>query len=76
MEPTWQVEEEGYWFRVTARATCPTCGEAFEHEEVKRAMAGPPETPRLSVMPIDGGADLVADGWLMPVVSHRCGTGS
>ncbi|MGH9149526.1 MAG: hypothetical protein ACRD0D_09620 [Acidimicrobiales bacterium] len=71
-DPTWQVAHRGDWYHVSARATCPNCGAELEHTEVRRAAAGPPATPALAVPASPTGADLVAEGWPLPLVSHRC----
>jgi hypothetical protein len=58
---------------VTARGTCPRCGETFEERAERRKAAGPPPTPPLEVRANDDGTvDLVAAGLFLPVVSHRC----
>ena len=76
-EPTWEVQQEGEWYRVAARATCPLCGEMLQHEELRRVAAGPPETPPLQIA-VSGAAivELTAAGWLLPVIVHRCAGGS
>ena len=70
----WDVQEEGIWYKVTARATCPRCGQRFEEQSQPRKAAGPPETPPLEVRDNgDGTVDLVAAGLFLPIASHRCG---
>jgi hypothetical protein len=69
----WDVQERGIWYVVSARGTCPRCGETFEEQSQRRKAAGPPETPSLEVRANDDGTvDLVAAGLFLPVVSHRC----
>lgn len=69
----WDVREEGTWYKVTARATCPRCGEQFEERSQRRKAAGPPETPPLEVRVADDGTvELVADRFFLPIVTHRC----
>ncbi len=69
----WEVAEEGSWYKVTARATCPTCGVPFGERSQRRKAAGPPDTPPLSVQVADDGTvELVAEGFFLPVVTHRC----
>jgi len=70
----WDVQEVGTWYRVTARATCPRCGELIEETSQRRKAAGPPETPPLSArVADDGSVELVARGFFLPIVTHRCG---
>ncbi|MEO5680738.1 MAG: hypothetical protein ABIS47_13840 [Acidimicrobiales bacterium] len=72
-EPAWDVREEGSWYMVTARATCPLCGQAFEERSQRRRAAGPPDTPPLSVrVAADGTVELAAAGFFLPVVTHCC----
>ena len=72
-EPTWDVQDEGTWYRVTARATCPRCGQLFEEGSLRRKAAGPPETPRLEVRVVDDGTvELVGERLFLPIVTHRC----
>lgn len=72
-EPAWDVREEGSWYKVVARATCPSCGEVFEERSQSRMAAGPPETPPLSLrIADDGSVELCADGFFLPVATHRC----
>lgn len=69
----WAVKEDGTWYQVTARATCPKCGESFEERSQRRKHAGPPETPPLDVrVASDGSVELVAEGFFLPIVTHRC----
>jgi len=71
--PEWDVQEKGIWYQVTARATCPRCGAPFEEQSQRRKAAGPPETPALEVRQNDDGTvDLLAAGFFLPVVTHRC----
>lgn len=72
-DAAWDVKEEGTWYKVTARATCPRCGAAFEERSQRRKAAGPPETPPLDVrVADDGSVELVAQGFFLPIVTHRC----
>ncbi len=72
-DPSWDVQEEGTWFHVTARATCPRCGQPFEERSQRRKAAGPPDTPPLSVQVAgDGTVELLAQGLFLPIVTHRC----
>ncbi len=72
-EAEWDVCEEGTWYKVAARATCPTCGALFEERSQRRKAAGPPETPPLSVRVADDGTvELLAQGFFLPVITHRC----
>ncbi len=72
-DPAWDVQEEGSWYKVTAGATCPQCGEQFEERSQRRKAAGPPETPPLEVRVAgDGTVELLARGFFLPVVTHRC----
>lgn len=72
-DPAWDVREEGTWYQVTARATCPRCGQKFEERSQRRRAAGPPETPPLSVrVAADETVELVAQGFFLPIVTHRC----
>jgi len=72
-EAEWDVREEGTWYMVTARATCPRCAAVFEERSQRRRAAGPPETPPLAVrVAEDGSVELVATGFFLPVVTHRC----
>jgi len=72
-EPAWDVREEGTWYHVTARATCPRCSQPFEERSQRRKAAGPPETPPLHVQEAaDGTVELVAQGLFLPIVTHRC----
>ncbi len=72
-DPAWDVQEEGSWYKVTARATCPLCGRQFEERSQRRKAAGPPDTPPLSVrVAQDGTVELAASGLFLPVVTHRC----
>lgn len=69
----WDVHEEGTWYEVTARATCPRCGEEFEERSQRRKAAGPPETPPLEVLVADDGTvELRAERFFLPIVTHRC----
>ena len=69
----WEVREEGTWYKVVARGTCPSCGALFEERSQRRKAAGPPETPRLDVrVAEDGTVELVAQGFFLPIVTHRC----
>jgi len=75
-DAAWDVQEQGIWYKVTARATCPRCGVQFEEQSQRRKAAGPPETPPLEVRTNDDGSvDLVAAGLFLPVVTHRCAAG-
>ncbi len=72
-EPAWDVKEEGTWYKVTARATCPRCGEVFEERSQPRKAAGPPPTPPLTLRTADDGTvDLVGEGLFLPIITHRC----
>lgn len=72
-DPAWEVREEGVWYKVVARATCPTCGVPFEERSQRRKAAGPPDTPPLDVrVAADGTVELVATGFFLPIVTHRC----
>ena len=69
----WEVREEGTWYKVTAWGTCPACGARFEERSQRRRAAGPPETPPLDVrQATDGTVELVAQGFFLPIVTHRC----
>jgi hypothetical protein len=69
----WDIREEGTWYKVTARGTCPACGALFEERSQRRKAAGPPETPALSVrQAADGTVELVAEGFFLPIVTHTC----
>ena len=70
----WDVQEEGVWYKVAARGTCPRCGAVFEERSQRRRAAGPPDTPPLEVREAaDGTVELVAEGFFLPIVTHRCG---
>ena len=72
-EAEWDIREEGPWYKVTARATCPRCGGRFEERSQRRKAAGPPDTPPLDVRVTDDGTvELLAAGFFLPVVTHRC----
>ena len=72
-DPSWDVREEGTWFHVTARATCPRCDQPFEERSQRRKAAGAPHTPPLSVQVAgDGTVELLAQGLFLPIVTHRC----
>ena len=72
-EVEWDVREEGTWYKVTARATCPRCGARFEERSQRRKAEGPPDTPALDVRVADDGTvELLAAGFFLPVVTHRC----
>ena len=72
-EPAWDVQDEGTWYKVTARATCPRCGQDFEEGSLRRKAAGPPEPPRLEVrVTADGTVELVGERLFLPIVTHRC----
>ncbi len=72
-KPFWDVQEEGTWYRVTARATCPRCDEPLEDSSLRRKAAGPPETPRLEVRVADDGTvELVGERLFLPILTHRC----
>lgn len=69
----WDIREEGAWYKVTARGTCPKCGALFEERSQRRKAAGPPERPHLEVRESpDGTVELVAEGFFLPIVTHRC----
>lgn len=69
----WDVKEEGTWYKVTVWATCPRCGTRFEERSQRRRAAGPPDTPPLDVrVADDGSVELLAQGFFLPVVTHRC----
>ncbi len=69
----WDIQEKGIWYVVTARATCPRCGELLQEESQRRKAAGPPATPPLELRENgDGTFDLVAAGLFLPILSHRC----
>lgn len=77
VEPVWEIEEEGPWYYVTARATCPTCGDELVHTEERRIASGKPTLPALTVaVTSDGTVELSAAGYLLPMVVHRCAGGS
>lgn len=72
-EAQWDVREVGTWYKVVVRATCPRCGALFEERSQRRKAAGPPDTPPLSVRVADDGTvELLAQGFFLPVVTHRC----
>jgi len=72
-DAAWEVREEGTWYKVTVGATCPRCGERFEDKSQRRKAAGPPDTPPLDVRVVaDGTVELVATGFFLPVITHRC----
>jgi ribosomal protein S27AE len=72
-EPAWEIEQDGPWYYVTARATCPTCGEELVHHEERRVASGEPKLPALTLtVTPSGGAELSATGYLLPMVVHRC----
>ena len=72
-EAEWDIREEGTWYKVTARGTCPRCGVRFEERSQRRKAAGPPDTPSLDVRVADDGTvELLAAGFFLPVVTHRC----
>jgi len=69
----WEIREEDTWYMVTARGACPRCGARFEETSRRRKAAGPPDTPPLAVQVADdGNVELVAAGFFVPVVTHRC----
>jgi len=69
----WDIKEEGSWYEVTARGTCPKCGAVFDERSQRRRAAGPPETPPIDVrVADDGSVELVAQGFFLPIVTHRC----
>ena len=73
-ETSWEVEEDGVWYRVTARATCPKCGLEFSHREERRVAAGMPHRPELIVtVNPSGTVELSAVGSILPMVEHTCG---
>ncbi len=72
-DAAWDIKEEGSWYTVAARATCPRCGAVFEERSQRRRAAGPPETPALSVrVAEDGTVELLAERFFLPIVTHRC----
>lgn len=71
-EPVWEIEEEGPWYYVTARATCPSCGQELVHREERRVASGEPKLPALTLSTTGDGAELSATGYLLPMVVHRC----
>jgi hypothetical protein len=74
-EMGWEIEEDGPWYRVTARATCPNCGAPLSHEDLRRVAAGPPETPELTLtVAADSSVELSAVGYIFPMLTHRCET--
>lgn len=77
MDPRWEVEDDGVWYLVTARASCPHCGAELSHQDKRRLAAGPPETPPLTLR-VTGPTtvELSAAGFILPIVEHRCGASS
>ncbi len=72
-DPAWDVQEVGIWYDITARATCPRCGQAFEERSQRRRAAGRPDTPPLELRVVDAtGVELVAPGMFLPIATHRC----
>lgn len=72
-DPAWDVQEVGIWYEITARGTCPRCGQPFEERSQRRRAAGPPDTPPLEVRLADETTvELVAPGFFVPIATHRC----
>lgn len=76
-EPRWEIVQDEQWYYVFAFATCPLCGAELYHEEPRRASAGEPDPPKLTLTVTDQRTvELSAEGLMFPMVVHRCETAS